>query len=70
MRVADSRLGRIWIAVRPAKDVAVRLPDSLRELPALGNWLPWRGDIDLYVDMGRRSIGDIADLLVVRTSDE
>lgn len=70
VRVAGSWLGSIWIAVHAAEHVAVRLPDRLWELPTLGNRLPRRPDIDLDVNMGRRSIGDIADLLVVRTTNE
>jgi hypothetical protein len=48
----------------------MRLPDRLRELPARRDGLPRRPDVDLYVDMRRRSIGDVADFLVVGTADE
>lgn len=46
------------------------LPYGLRELPTWGNWLPRWPNINLDIEMGRRSIGDAANLLVVRAADE
>jgi hypothetical protein len=46
----------------------VGLPYGLRELPTWGNWFPRWPNINLDVEMGRRSIGDAANLLVVRAA--
>jgi hypothetical protein len=70
IRITDPWLGSIRIAVDATQRIAVRLPDSRRKLPTLGDRLPRWADVYLNVDMRRRSIVHLSDFLVVGTANE